>query len=77
LRDRARASAHDEPVDRGRSRGFVRRGAALLAEARGAFDVVAALIGAVAAIALFRIRVGVVPLIGACAATGLALSAVG
>ena len=39
----------------------------------GRFDPAAALIGAGAALALIRFKVGVIPLIGACAALGLAL----
>ena len=38
----------------------------------GRFDAVAALIAAAAALALFRFQVGVLPLLGACAAAGLA-----
>jgi chromate transporter len=40
----------------------------------GPFDAVAALITAAAALALFRLRVGVMPLIGACALVGLAVT---
>ncbi len=40
----------------------------------GRFDVVSALIAAAAAIALFRFKVGVMPLLGGCAAIGLAAS---
>jgi len=40
----------------------------------GRFDVGSALIAVAAAIALFRFRVGVLPLLGACAAAGLALT---
>lgn len=40
----------------------------------GRFDVVSALIAAAAAVALFRFKVGVMPLLGACAAAGLLLS---
>jgi chromate transporter len=40
----------------------------------GAFDYVSALIGAVAAITLFRYKVGVIPVILACAGAGLALT---
>jgi chromate transporter len=43
----------------------------------GRFDATSAAIGAIAAVALFRFRVGVVPLIAACAATGLALRLAG
>jgi chromate transporter len=39
----------------------------------GRFDVAAALIAAAAALALFRFKVGVLPLLGACAAAGLLL----
>jgi len=39
----------------------------------GRFDLAAALIGVGAALALIRFKVGVIPLIGACAALGLAL----
>jgi chromate transporter len=42
----------------------------------GAFDVGSALIATAAAVALFRFKVGVMPLLGACAAAGLALSLV-
>jgi chromate transporter len=45
--------------------------------AGGRFDTAAALIGAAAAIALFRFRVGVVPLILACGAAGLVLRLAG
>jgi chromate transporter len=38
----------------------------------GRFDTVAALIAAAAALALFRFRVGVIPMLAACAAAGLA-----
>ena len=38
----------------------------------GRFDVVSALIAAAAAVALFRFKVGVLPLLGACAVVGLA-----
>ena len=38
----------------------------------GAFDYVSALITLAAAVALFRFKVGVIPLLGACAAIGLA-----
>ena len=41
----------------------------------GQFDYVAALIGIAAAIALFRLKVGVIPLLAGCAAVGLALTA--
>ena len=41
----------------------------------GAFDYVAALIGVAAAFALFRLKVGVIPLLAGCAAVGLALTA--
>lgn len=40
----------------------------------GHFDWPSALIGAAATVALFRFKVGVMPLLGACAATGLAVS---
>jgi chromate transporter len=40
----------------------------------GRFDVMSAVIGAAAAVALFRFKVGVMPLLGACAAAGLAVS---
>ena len=40
----------------------------------GHFDAVSALIAAAAAVALFRFRVGVMPLLGACAAAGLAVT---
>ncbi len=40
----------------------------------GRFDAMSALIAASAAVALFRFRVGVVPLLGACAAVGLAVT---
>jgi chromate transporter len=40
----------------------------------GRFDAVSALIGAAAAVALFRFKVGVMPLLGACAAAGLAVT---
>jgi chromate transporter len=40
----------------------------------GRFDVVSALIAAAAAVALFRFKVGVLPLLGACAAAGLAVT---
>ncbi|CAG1018578.1 Chromate transport protein [Burkholderiaceae bacterium] len=40
----------------------------------GPFDVVSALIAAAAAVALFRFKVGVMPLLGACAAVGLAVT---
>ncbi|NML17594.1 chromate efflux transporter [Azohydromonas caseinilytica] len=40
----------------------------------GPFDAVSALIAVGAAVALFRFKVGVMPLLGACAALGLALS---
>ena len=43
----------------------------------GRFDSVAAAIGAGAAVALFRFKVGVLPLIGACAALGLVLRLAG
>jgi chromate transporter len=43
----------------------------------GAFDAAAALIGVAAAVALFRFKVGVLPLIGACALLGAALTALG
>ncbi|HWP20200.1 MAG TPA: chromate efflux transporter [Burkholderiaceae bacterium] len=39
----------------------------------GPFDAVSALIAAAAAVALFRFKVGVIPLLGACAAIGLAV----
>jgi chromate transporter len=39
----------------------------------GPFDVASALIAAAAAFALFRFRVGVLPLLGACAVAGLAV----
>ena len=39
----------------------------------GHFDAVSALIAAAAAVALFRFKVGVMPLLGACAAVGLAV----
>ena len=40
----------------------------------GHFDAVSAVIAAAAAIALFRFKVGVMPLLGACAATGLTVT---
>jgi chromate transporter len=40
----------------------------------GRFDVMSAVIGVAAAVALFRFKVGVMPLLGACAAAGLAAS---
>jgi chromate transporter len=40
----------------------------------GPFDIASALIAAAAALALFRFRVGVLPLLGACAAAGLAIT---
>ncbi len=40
----------------------------------GGFDVASALIAAAAGLALFRYKVGVLPLLGACAAAGLALT---
>ena len=40
----------------------------------GRFDGLSAVIAAVAAVALFRFKVGVMPLLGACAALGLALT---
>lgn len=40
----------------------------------GHFDAVSALIAAVAAVALFRFKVGVMPLLGACAALGLSVT---
>ena len=40
----------------------------------GHFDAVSALIAVAAAVALFRYKVGVMPLLGACATTGLAVS---
>jgi chromate transporter len=40
----------------------------------GRFDVTSAVIGAAAAVALFRFKVGVMPLLGACAAAGLLVS---
>ena len=40
----------------------------------GRFDAMSALIAASAAVALFRFRVGVMPLLGACAAVGLAVA---
>jgi chromate transporter len=40
----------------------------------GAFDWVSAAIGVVCAVALFRFKVGIMPLLGACAALGLASS---
>jgi len=40
----------------------------------GHFDAVSALIAAAAAVALFRFKVGVMPLLGACAAVGLAVT---
>ncbi len=40
----------------------------------GHFDAVSALIAAAAAVALFRFKVGVLPLLGACAALGLAVT---
>jgi chromate transporter len=40
----------------------------------GPFDVASAVIAAAAAIALFRFRIGVLPLLGACAAAGLAIT---
>jgi chromate transporter len=40
----------------------------------GHFDVVSALIALVAAVALFRFKLGVIPLLGACAAAGLAVT---
>ena len=43
----------------------------------GRFDTVSALITAVAAVALLRFKVGVMPLLGACAAIGLALTLAG
>ena len=43
----------------------------------GRFDLAAAAIGVAAAVALFRYRVGVLPLIGACAAIGWALRLAG
>ena len=42
----------------------------------GRFDAVSALIAAAAAVALFRFKVGVLPLLGACAAAGLAVTLV-
>ena len=39
----------------------------------GAFDLASALIGVAAAVALFRFKVGVMPLLGACALAGLAV----
>jgi chromate transporter len=43
----------------------------------GRFDYVSALIGAAAAVALFRYKIGVIPVILACAAAGLALTLFG
>jgi chromate transporter len=43
----------------------------------GRFDAVSALIALGAAVALFRFKVGVLPLLGACAAAGLAVTLVG
>lgn len=40
----------------------------------GGFEWPAALIGLAAAVALFRYKLGIMPVIGACAAAGLALS---
>ena len=40
----------------------------------GRFDAVSALIAVAAAVALFRFKVGVLPLLGACAAAGLAVT---
>jgi chromate transporter len=40
----------------------------------GRFDLVSALIAVAAGVALFRFKVGVMPLLGACAATGLAVT---
>ena len=40
----------------------------------GRFDAVSALIGLAAAVALFRFKLGVMPLLGACAAAGLAVT---
>ena len=40
----------------------------------GHFDAVSALIAAAAVVALFRFKVGVMPLLGACAAIGLAVT---
>jgi chromate transporter len=39
----------------------------------GSFDWVSALIGLAAAVALFRFKVGVMPLLAACAVVGLAI----
>ena len=39
------------------------------------FDYLAALIGIAAALALFRLKIGVIPLLAGCAAVGLALTA--
>jgi chromate transporter len=44
------------------------------AGAHGSFDVVSALIGVAATVALFRYKVGVIPVILACAGTGLVLT---
>jgi chromate transporter len=43
----------------------------------GQFEWLAALIGMAAFIALFRFKVGIMPLIGACAAIGLGYSLLG
>ncbi|WP_219209279.1 chromate efflux transporter [Variovorax boronicumulans] len=43
----------------------------------GRFDIVSAAIAVASAIALFRFRVGVLPLLGACAAVGLAITLLG
>jgi chromate transporter len=40
----------------------------------GRFDLAAAMIAAAAAVALFRFKVGVLPLLGACATVGLAVT---
>ena len=58
---------------RGRS-GGLRRGSACIGRPQGLdgrFDAAAALIGAGAALALWRFKLGVMPLLGACAAVGL------
>ena len=40
----------------------------------GRFDWISALLGLAAAVALFRFKVGVIPVIGACAAAGLVVT---
>jgi len=40
----------------------------------GRFDALSAVIAIAAAVALFRFKVGVIPLLGACAAAGLAVT---